>query len=221
MSVTFPGETAAYRSARDELLKAEMDLMRHTEKVATLRRALPLGGKVASDYVFDEAGNDVKLSALFGDKSTLVLYSFMFGPKAEAPCPMCTSFLDALNGNADAIAQNVALSVTAKSPFARIQAFARGRHWDHLRLISSASSTYQFDYHGEDKSSNQWPMMNVFTKKDAAIYHFWGSEMLYAKGEEGMDSRHIDTLWPLWNILDLTPQGRGAEWYPSNVYAKR
>jgi predicted dithiol-disulfide oxidoreductase (DUF899 family) len=217
----FPGESASYRAARDELLRAEIELKKKVEEVAALRRRLPPGGEVPQDYVFDEDSRQVRLSELFGDKSTLVLYSFMYGPKMEAPCPMCTSFLDALDAQAHHITQQVALAVTAKSPIARIREFARGREWKRLRLASSQGSTYQRDYHGETESGAQMPMMNVFTKREGKIRHFWGSEMLYAsdRAKDGMDSRHIDILWPLWNVLDLTPNGRGDTWYPALKYA--
>jgi predicted dithiol-disulfide oxidoreductase (DUF899 family) len=225
MGITFPGESADYRSARDQLLKAELELMRHTEQVAMLRRKLPLGGIPTQDYVFDEGDSKPKLSQLFGDgpdrKETLVLYSFMYGPQMEAPCPMCTSFLDGLEGNAHHIRQNVALVVTAKSPIDRIRAFARSRGWSRLRLVSSADSTYQRDYHGEDRSGNQWPMMNVFTLEHGRVHHFWGSEILYEKSDDEQDTRHIDAMWPLWNVLDLTPEGRGTDWYPKLDYGKK
>lgn len=226
--VHFPGENKAYRDARTELLKAEIDLKRQTEKVAALRRELPLGGEVTTDYVFDEGASDIAdtttlkqihLRGLFGDKDTLVLYSFMYGPNMKAPCPMCTSFLDALDRQAEALSQTISLAISAKSPIARVRDFARGRGWAHLRLLSSAGSTYQKDYLGEDEEGHQMPMMNVFVKRDGKVHHFWGSEMLYAdERTKETDSRHIDMMWPLWNVLDLTPGGRGATWYPKLRY---
>ncbi len=228
-SVRFPGENAAYREARDKLLQAEIDLKKKTEEVAALRRRLPLGGKVAQDYVFEEGAADiedkttvkkVRLSELFGDKSTLVLYSYMYGPNMKAPCPLCTSFLDALDAQAHHIRQSVALAVTAKSPIQRIRDFARTRPWRRLRLVSCAETTYQHDYHGELEGGDQMPMMNVFVKKGGDVHHFWGTEMLYAsdRKKDGVDARHIDIMWPLWNVLDLTPQGRGETWYPALKY---
>ena len=226
--VHFPGENKAYRDARTELLKAEIDLKRQTEKVAALRRGLPLGGEVTTDYVFDEGAKDIAdaktvkqihLRDLFGDKDTLVLYSFMYGPNMKAPCPMCTSFLDALDRQAEALSQTVALAISAKSPIGRVRDFARERGWSQLRLLSSAGSTYQKDYLGEDEEGHQMPMMNVFVKRGGKVHHFWGSEMLYAdERTKETDSRHIDMMWPLWNVLDLTPGGRGATWYPKLRY---
>src|SRR5262249_7091119 len=117
--------------------------------------------------------------------------------------------------------QTIALAVTAKSPIARIRELARGRGWDHLRLVSSNGTTYQGDYHGEIASGEQMPMMNVFVKRRGVVHHFWASEMLFAHGLDGLDSRHIDMLWPLWNVLDLTPGGRGKDWYPELSYPRR
>jgi predicted dithiol-disulfide oxidoreductase (DUF899 family) len=144
----------------------------------------------------------------------------MYGPAMKAPCPMCTSFLDALDAQAPHLEQTVALAVSAKSPIARIHGFARTRPWTHLRLLSSAGSTYQRDYFGEDNDGAQLPMMNVFSKKGGKVHHFWGSEMLYAKSPRGEDTRHIDAMWPLWNVLDLTPGGRGKSWYPALRYPR-
>jgi predicted dithiol-disulfide oxidoreductase (DUF899 family) len=184
MSTTrFPGESAAYRDARDALLKAEIELKVRTEQVAALRRSLPPGGE-PQDYAFEEGPPDpsdpsgavrpVRLSELFGDRPTLVLYSYMYGPAMKAPCPLCTSFLDGLEGQAHHIRQTVALAVTAKSPIARIRELARGRGWRRLRLVSSAQNSYQRDYHGEDAEGHQMPMMNVFVKRDGGVRHFWG-----------------------------------------------
>ncbi len=219
----FPNEPPEYRASRDALLAAEIDLRRQVEKVAAQRRALSLGGRVKEDYVFTErvGGEEksVKLSELFlPGKDTLFLYNFMYGPKAKHPCPMCTSFLDGLDGQFQHLTQRIAVVVVARSPITRILEFAASRKWSRLRLISSANNTYNADYFGEDAQGNQWPMANVFVRSDAMIHHFWGSEMLYADSTKGEDTRHIDMLWPLWNVLDLTPGGRGADFYPKLSY---
>jgi len=217
----FPNESDAYRAARDELLKAEIELRAHVERVAEQRRRLPVGGSVTEDYVFEGQGGGqpqtVRLSELFTPgKDTLFLYSFMYGPKAKQPCPMCTSFLDGLDGQAPHIGQRIAVAVAAASPIGRIVEFAAGRGWKNLRLVSAQANSYQADYFGEDAQGNQWPMANVFVKKPDGVHHFWGSEVLYAdtKGE----TRHIDMLWPLWNVLDLTPGGRGDSFHPQLSY---
>jgi len=222
----FPGESAQYRQMRDKLLQAELDLQGQVQAVAALRRQLPPGGE-AKDYVFEEgpadldggdAARKVRLADLFAPgQNTLLLYSYMYGPQMKQPCPMCTSFLDGLNGNAQHIRQRASLAVVAKSPIARIREVARQREWRNLRLLSSAGTTYNADYHGEDKEGDQQPMMNVFTRRGGKIHHFYGSEALFVP-EPGHEPCHIDMMWPLWNVLDLTPEGRGDDWHPRLAY---
>ena len=214
----FPNESAKYRTARNRLLKQELALRGAIEKAAAARRKLPAGGEVPEDYVFEGEGGKVKLSQLFERGNTLVAYSFMYGPKMANACPMCTSFLDGLDGNAQHVAQRTNLVVIARSPIERILAYARGRGWRNLRLLSSAGNTYNRDYHGEDERGAQWPMLNVFRKNGGTVRHFWGSELLDAKPAKGQNPRHNDLMWPLWNVLDLTPEGRGSDWYPKLAY---
>jgi predicted dithiol-disulfide oxidoreductase (DUF899 family) len=222
MSARFPGESPEYRTARDRLLEAEAELRRQTEAVAALRRALPPGGLVPQDYLFDEDGGEVRLSELFGpDHDTLVLYSFMYGPEMEEACPSCASILDSLDGAAPHLAQRVALAVVAKSPESRIRAFAAERGWRHLRLLSSAGNDYNRDYHGEAADGSQTPMLNAFTRRDGEIRHFWGTELFPAVREPGQDPRHVDFIWPIWNVLDVTPEGRGTDWSPRLEYPVR
>ena len=216
----FPNEPKPYRAARNRLLRAEIALRRQSEKVAALRRRLPAGGMVPQDYVFEEGDppRQVKLSELFGDRDAVVAYSFMYGPKMAKACPMCTSMLDGLNGNAPHIAQRANLVVIAKSPLARVLEFARGRGWSNLRLLSSAGNDYNRDYRGEGPEGAQLPMLNVFVRRRGAIRHFYGTELLFAKAEPGQNNRHVDAIWPLWNLLDFTPEGRGKDWYPKLQY---
>lgn len=209
--IRFPGESPEYRAARDELLAAELQLRRLTEQVAAQRRALPPGGRPPEDYVFAEGpdGRPVRLSELFGDKETLVLYSYMYGPAMERPCPSCSSMLDSLDGAAPHILQRVALAVVARSPIARIRAFAEERGWRRLRLISDAGASYHRDYFGETDDGSQRPILNVFSRRGGEVRHVWASEMMFVPAAPGQEPRHIDAIWPLWNVLDLTPEGRG------------
>jgi predicted dithiol-disulfide oxidoreductase (DUF899 family) len=230
--VSFPGESAAYRRRRDELLEAEVELRQAIERVAAQRRALPLGGEVPDDYRFEAAGDggEVRLSELFADgRDTLLIYSFMFPrnprdtrpvpaegetiawPLPETPCPSCTSILDGLDGAAPHLAQRLSLAVVAKSDPARIGEFARERGWRNLRLLSSRGNTYNRDYHAETPAGEQLPILNVFVRQADRIRHFWASELLFASGPEGEETRHVDLIWPIWHALDLTPAGRGAE----------
>lgn len=242
MSVGFPGESVEYRVARARLLEREIELRRAMEAVAVARRALPLGGAVAQDYVFDCAAADggpaaVRMSELFAPgRDSLVIYSFMFPrdpsdtspgpaggetarlPFAEGPCPSCSALLDQLDGAAQHAGQHLNFVVVAKAPLPRLLTFARERGWRHLRLLSSAKNTYNRDYLAESADGLQRPMLNVFTRAAGTVRHFWGSELLYAPTEPDEDPRHVGTLEPLWNLFDLTPQGRPANWYEQHSY---
>lgn len=222
-SVRFPGESESYRAARNELLAAEMQLRGNIEAVARMRRDLPLGGELAEDYVFAEAGDGserkVRLFELFAEgKDTLIIYSYMYGPQMARPCVMCTSILDALDGEAPHVMQRTNLAVIAKSPIARIMEFANGRGWRNLRLLSSADNSYNHDYHAETAKGDQLPALNVFVRRAGAIHHFYNTELLYAPFAPGQDGRHVDLIWPLWNLFDFTPEGRGEKWYPRLAY---
>jgi predicted dithiol-disulfide oxidoreductase (DUF899 family) len=224
----FPGEGKAYRSARDKLLRAEMELRNRVEQVAAMRRTLPLGGVVPQDYEFEEGAADladtgsvrrVKLSELFRPgKDTLVVYSFMYGPNMAKACPMCTCMLDGLDGNAPHAAQRINLAVVAKSPIARIREYARGRGWRNLRLLSSAGNSYNRDYRGETADGKQFPSLNVFVKRGDTINHVYNTKLAFARRTKGQEPRHVDAIWPLWNLFDFTPDGRGADWHPKLEY---
>jgi predicted dithiol-disulfide oxidoreductase (DUF899 family) len=220
----YPNESAEYRKARNELLEAEEGLRRELERVAALRRALPLGGELPEDYAFEERDpqgrvRKTKLSELFASGlDSLLLYGFMFGPKMERACPMCTSFLDSLDGAAPHLGQRINLAVCARSPVERIAAHAASRGWSKLRLLSSADNGYAHDYLTEGDDGSQWPMANVFVRRGGRIHHFWGSELMFRSSPSG-NTRHIDLAWPLWNVLDWMPEGRGKDWYPALEYA--
>jgi predicted dithiol-disulfide oxidoreductase (DUF899 family) len=215
--IRFPGGSADYRRARNDLLAAEVALRRQTDTVAAQRRALPPGG-MPQDYVFEE-GDDarsVRLSELFPKHQTLIAYNFMFGPAMAQPCPSCTSMLDCLDRAARHIERRVGLVVIAKSPIARIRALAKERGWSQLRLLASAGNSYNRDYHGETEG-NQRPMLNVFSREGGAVRHRYGTELAYAPSDPGQDPRHIDAIWPVWGTLDFTPDGRG-DLRPKLVY---
>jgi predicted dithiol-disulfide oxidoreductase (DUF899 family) len=236
MDVAFPGESPEYRAARDRLLEQEIELRRAMEAVAAARRTLPPGGAVREDYVFSAAGADgtpidVRLSELFAPgKDSLVIYSFMFPrdagddrpgpasgqtallPRADGPCPSCVAFLDQLDGVVDHAGQHLNVAVVAKAPLARILTFAKERGWQRLRLLSSAANTYNRDYLAETAEGDQRPMLTVFHRDGDAIRHFWSSELFYAPSDPGQEPRHVGTLEPLWNLLDLTPEGRPTAW---------
>jgi len=236
MSVNFPGEPAEYRAARDRLLAQEIELRRATEAVAASRRELPPGGAIPEDYLFEGQGPggnpaEVRMSELFEPgKDSLVIYSFMFPrdpgddrpgptggetarlPLAEGPCPSCVAMLDQLDGAVEHATEQINFAVIAKAPLPRLLTFAKERGWRRLRLLSSAGNSYNRDYLAETPEGAQRPMLNVFQREGETILHFWGSELLYAPLDPGQDSRHVGTLEPLWNLFDLTREGRPADW---------
>jgi predicted dithiol-disulfide oxidoreductase (DUF899 family) len=214
----FPNESADYRRAREALLIEEIELRRHIERVAEQRRALPLGGEVAKDYAFEGEQGPSSFAGLFGDKNTLVVYSYMFGPQRERPCPMCTSLLSSWDGEVPDIQQRVALAIVARSPIARLAAFKRERGWHYLPLFSDLSGEFSRDYHALTKDGGDDAAFNVFTRKDGTIRHFWGGEMNGASADPGQDPRGAPDLMPIWTILDVTPEGRGTNWYPKLNY---
>lgn len=236
--IAFPNESPAYRDARNALLDAEMELRRRTEAVAEMRRALPPGGELPHDYEFERIGahfrpEKVKLSQLFGEHDTLLLYSFMFGPERDSPCPGCTHLLDCVEGAARHVPQRAALYVAAASPIARLAAWAHERGWRHLELLSTAGNAYSAHYYGNTaaltpamrkargyKDGENWdePMLNVFRKDGGTVRHFWGSELVFAPEDPGQDHRGLDFMDPVWTLLDTTPEGRGDVFFPKLNY---
>ncbi|QWT19694.1 DUF899 family protein [Bacillus sp. NP157] len=217
-AMRMPNESAAYRAARTALLAEEIELRRQIERVAALRRALPPGGEVGGDYRFAGAGGPLDVAALFGDKPTLVTYSWMFGPERDRPCPMCSALLASWDGEARDIEQNVALVVVSRSPWERMQAFARERGWQHLRFVTDTNGAFSRDYFALDAEGNDIPAFNVFTRRDGTIRHFWAGEMDAATADPGQDPRGAPDLMPLWTVLDCTPEGRRPDWYPKLDY---
>lgn len=242
MTISFPGESAAYRAARDRLLEQEIQLRRQIEDVAAARRALPPGGVVPEDYVFqtvDDAGKetDVRLSELFGPgKDSLVIYCYMFPrhsgdprpgpaegkfaflPVAEGPCPSCTAFLDELDGASLHAGQRLNFAVVTKAPIDRVRAFADERGWRNLRLLSALGNDFHRDYRAQTDDGDLMPMLQVFERDGDTIRHFWSSEMLYAPSDPGQDPRHVGPLEALWNLFDFTRPGRPTDWHEQLSY---
>jgi predicted dithiol-disulfide oxidoreductase (DUF899 family) len=216
----FPNEGPEYRQARTALLAEEIELRRHIERVSEQRRALPAGGKVPKDYRFESEQGPVSFADLFGDKQTLVLYSYMFGPQRERPCPMCTSLLDSWNGSARDLQQRVALAVVARSPIERLLAFKKERGWRDLKLYSDTSGEFSRDYHAVTADGGDDAGINVFTRRDGAIHHFWSAEMGGGTVDPGQDPRGAPDPMPIWTIFDMTPEGRGTDWYPKLDYGR-
>ncbi len=209
----YPNESREYRDARDRLFKEEQELVDKVKSVAARRRDLPLGGALKEDYIFQWAndgkvGKRVKFSELFTDKDTLLLYSFMFGPNWDKPCPSCTSLIDGFDRTSYQVTRNAAFVVIAKAPAERINAWAKERGWSQIALVSGSDSPYQADYKCQgDSDDMQLPVMHVFRRQERRIFHFWGTE--WSVNPLSVDPlNHLDTVWPYWNLMDFTPEGR-------------
>jgi predicted dithiol-disulfide oxidoreductase (DUF899 family) len=235
--LSYPNESADYRKARNALLAEEIALRKHIEAVAAQRRALPPGGEVPEDYLFERISENgmpekVAMSKLFGRHHTLILYSFMYGPERKAPCPMCTQLLDSINGAARNVGQRASLYIVAKSPIARLIAWARERGWAHLQFLSTAGNSYTADYFGDTskvpaairkyrgvKDGEDWDetAFTVFRLDKGTVRHFWGSELTWAETEPGLDHRSGDAVSALYGLLDMTPEGR-EQFIPKLTY---
>ena len=214
----FPNESAEYRTARNALLVEEIELRRHIERVAAQRRALPPGGRLPQDFELVSDKGPVRLSALFGDKDTLMIYSMMYGPQRKAPCPMCTSFLSSWNGTAINLRERVAIAVTARSPIGRLIEYKKQRGFANLPFVSDVSGDYTRTYVSPEDADV--PGFSVFSRRDESVRHFYSSEMTSAMADPGQDPRGGPDVDPLWLMLDLTPGGRGTDWYPKLDYAR-
>jgi predicted dithiol-disulfide oxidoreductase (DUF899 family) len=215
----FPNESAAYRSARNALLVEEIELRRHIERVASLRRELPPGGKIPQDFEFVSETGPVSFSSFFGDKDTLMVYSMMYGPQRNSPCPMCTSCLSGWNGTAVNLRERAAIAVTARSPIERLSEFKKQRGFVNLPFFSDPSGDYTRAYVSADDADV--PGFSVFTRRDGSIFHFYSGEMSGEMADPGQDPRGAPDLDPLFPMLDWTPEGRGVDWYPKLDYGHK
>lgn len=214
-TIRHPNESDEYRRARQQLLVEEIELRRNQERVASLRRSLPPGGEVPNDFHFvSENGDDVSLADLFGDHDTLVVYSYMFGPQREAPCPMCTSLMGGFDHKIADIRRRVAIAFTARSPINRLIDAKKARGWKDLPVFSDESGDYTRDYVSADDAD--MPAYNVFVRSDGTIRHFWSEEIGIDMSDPGQDPRGLE-MDPLWLVLDTVPEGRG-DWSPQLAY---
>jgi len=215
----FPNESAEYRAARNALLIEEIKLRRQLEHVAAHRRALPPGGVLPKDFEFASETGPVRLSTLFGNKDTLMVYSMMFGPQRKSPCPSCTSLLNSWNGTAINLRERAAIAVTARSPIERLKEFKQQRGLANLSFFSDASGDYTRIYvNAEDADV---PGFSVFTRSNGTIRHFYSGEMGGEMADPGQDPRGAPDLDPLWSMLDWSPEGRGTDWYPKLDYGHK
>ena len=215
--IRHPNESEEYRRARQALLIEEIELRRHAERVASLRRALPPGGEVPDAYHFvTEDGSDVILADLFGEHETLIIYSYMFGPQREAPCPMCTSLMGGLDHKIADIRQRVAIAFAARSPIERLTDARTSRGWNDLPVYNDKSGDYTRAYVSAEDTD--MPAYNVFSRRDGVIRHFWSDEITGDMADPGQDLRGAVEMDPLWLVLDTSPDGRGTDWHPHLTY---
>ena len=148
-----------------------------------------------------------------------MVYSMMYGPERQAPCPMCTSFLSSWNGTAVNLRERVAIAVSARSPIERLMQYKKQRGFNNLPFISDMSGQYTRAYVSPDDADV--PGFSVFTRHGGTIRHFYSGEMSAAMADPGQDPRGGPDLDPLWLMLDLTPEGRGTNWYPTLDYGPK
>jgi predicted dithiol-disulfide oxidoreductase (DUF899 family) len=222
--MNWPNESAEYRRAREDLLQAEIDLRRIEESVAAQRRALPPGGEVPAGYVFDSPTGPKSLAELFATgKDTLYFYNFMFLPTDDGnplgrACPACTSIIDAMDGAFRHLLDRVDVAIVAKAPIDQFAAWGKERGWRFAPLYSSSGTAWNQDYHAESEERGQLPVAHVFTRDGDIVRHRWSCELLWAVTEAGQHPRHVDYMWPVWKVLDVTPGGRGTDWNPRYAY---
>ena len=214
----WPGESAAYRSARTALLAEEIALRRQIQRVAEQRRALP-PGPAPRDYRFlDEQGEEIGLADMFGRLDTLFTYLWMYGPERERPCPMCTSFVGSFDIPAPDIEQRLAIAIIGRSPVERQLAFARERGWRNLKFYQVIGDDFARDYNWVVEGDEGAGVL-IWTRRDGEVRLFWATEGGPETADPGFDPHLAPDPTPLWNVLDLTPGGRGKDWYPKLEYA--
>jgi predicted dithiol-disulfide oxidoreductase (DUF899 family) len=215
----FPNESAAYARAREALLAEEIEFRRHLTRLTQIRQALPPGPVVSKNYRFkDHTGAEVPLLDLFGQHSTLITYFWMYGPQRERPCPMCTNWLGGVNGNAADLKQRAALKILGRSSVERQKAFAAERGWRNLDFVQTIGDEYANDLGVLTATGDEYPALVVYRKDRDNVRVFYAAEMPFEAADPGQDPRTAPDVAPLWNLLDLTPEGRGQHWYPKLEY---
>ncbi|MBV9277727.1 MAG: DUF899 family protein [Candidatus Eremiobacteraeota bacterium] len=208
----FEKASSEYVNGRRALMEEEKRLRDQVEAVAEQRRTLPHGPSI-EDYEFVDVadGKTIKLSELFGKTDSLLVYNLMFAPADDAPCPMCTLWVDGYNGVMRHVNDATTMAVASRAPAAKLRALRDSRGWTNLRLLSSPKE-YSRAIGSENEDGSQNPVMTVY-RRDRNGLSLW-----YRSCAEFPDEsyRGIDLLSPVWNLLDLLPEGRG-DWFPADV----
>lgn len=214
----FSNESGEYRQARTKLLEAEIELRRHIQRVAQMRRALPPGPEAKNYRFIDANEKERQFVELFGDHDTLVAYYWMYGPERERPCPMCTSFVGSLDIPAPDIEQRVAIAILSRSSVSRQLQFARERGWRNLTFYQTVGDDYARDYRVLQSDGSEWANLAVWVRQGVKVRLFWTAEGGPETADPGFDPHLAPDPTPLWNILDMTPGGRPSNWYPKLEY---
>lgn len=205
-------------SARNELLQKEKEFTRQRDEISRLRRELPWT-RVEENYVFDGPQGKQTLADLFGNKSQLIIYHFMFGPGWEEGCPSCSMLSDHLEGSLVHLAnRDVSLAVVSRARIAQIEAFKKRMGWNFNWVSSfengfnrdfNVSFTQQevaqhnmlYNYQMQDFPSDEAPGLSVFYRdEDGNIFHTYST---YGRG--------LDILLGVYNFLDMAPKGRDED----------
>ncbi len=226
MADTIKRSSDEYRKLRTQLLEAEIALKDQRERAAALRRQLPMGAPVETDYVFREGPadirdespaniRDVRLSDLFAPgKDRLIVDHMMWAANDPLPCPMCNMWADGYDAVAPHVGDKVNFVLVAKAEIGKLRQWARGRGWDKIRVLSSHDNNFNRDFLVEDEKGGQKPGVSVFIRGgDGRIHHSYTTEASLGPGHH----RGIDLFSPVWNLFDLLPEGREM-WLPKHFY---
>ncbi len=205
-------------AARKELLQKEKEFTRQRDQISSLRRELPWV-KVEQNYVFAGPQGNETLSDLFGGKSQLIIYHFMFGPGWEEGCPSCSMLADHLEGSlAHLAARGVRLAVVSRARISQIEAFQKRMGWN-FKWVSSFENGFNRDYNVsftqqemarqdmyynyqmQNFPSDEAPGLSVFYRDgEGNIFHTYSA---YGRG--------LDILLGVYNFLDMAPKGRDED----------
>jgi len=214
-----------YKDARAELMKAELELSHHIERVAEMRRALPPGAEM-KDYTFIEGPRDltkdgpytkVTLYELAADGRSLVLNHMMFPEDDDKACPNCSFLIDGLSGVERHLKDHVNLAIVGKADIRKLRAWALDRGWNNLRILSSKESTFNKDMQVESPpwapKMNQVDGTSVFKKdKDGVLRHvYMVNATLDNVDDKRFEYRACDTMSPYFGVMDIIPEGRGDD----------
>jgi predicted dithiol-disulfide oxidoreductase (DUF899 family) len=222
------GTREQHEAAREKLLAREKEITHRSDELARERQALPWV-KVEKDYEFDTDGGRKTLAELFDGRSQLLVYHFMFGPRYEAGCPVCSSGADTYDGAVSHLnARDVTFMCDSRAPLEKLNGYKRRMGWS-FPWVSSLESDFRFDFgvsHTEDQLAPflegevppvvaqlatacgtdpagylaESPGLSAFALDDGVVYHTYST---YERG--------LEILLGFYPMLDRVPKGRAEE----------